>query len=70
MPAVRNAGYPPPAMVDEPSADSIEAVRPKSRVGRVLAVIGHAATGLVLHGLRRPFAPALIDARTGRVAPR
>lgn len=37
---------------------------------RVLAVIGHAATGLVLHGLRRPFAPALIDARTGRVAPR
>jgi hypothetical protein len=37
---------------------------------RALAVLGRAATGLVLHGLRRPFAPAIIDPRTGRVAAR
>ncbi len=35
-----------------------------------LAVVVRAATGLIVHGLLRPFAPANIDRRTGRVVVR
>ena len=37
---------------------------------RAAAVIARAAAGLFVHGIVRPFAPAVMNARTGRVRDR
>jgi hypothetical protein len=37
---------------------------------RAAAVIARGAMGLLVHALAHPFAPAVIDRRTGRVGPR
>lgn len=42
-------------------------VNPRMRAALVLA---RAAAGLFVHGLARPFVPAVINARTGRVLDR
>ena len=37
---------------------------------RAAVAVARASLGLVVHGLRRPGAPATIDRLTGKVAPR